>query len=465
MGLAAEKAATKGLGFGADLGRNLREAAIRTGTTGAICGGEMGRNALSSLGCTVVNTASIQVAREIGARYRNGDGDMSWLTHKVCHFVLGGTTAELTGGDFLSGATGATVGEIVADAMIQRALEQTRAEVQEELRAYRDEFGDLPPLQDAELETQLRFQENLIREREVLQARTERYGRLAAAGTALLGHMDIECADAAAGTAIENNAVPSIDVLIKVQGQNLVDQLLAYSRAEIEEDVVETCANTEASIFFEPALTFLCPPLELAKLGIQHYAFGEPIPTSQLAMAGLSVLPAGKACAVVSNGVTKVVARCGFIRKILPETEIAAKIGELRTHSKRWEKLGNDEAIEAFSRVGLCGTYNELKPFTKGFGGAIQVHRYALPAHLCRKYGIPTGEAACVILTDLSHYKTKSFGTRIFDGNLRSVTAQGTSEVRRILNEVGFRGPDFYRELSRSLKEHTSMYPNLYNKK
>ena len=69
---------------------------------------------------------------------------------------------------FLAGGTGATVGEMVADAMIQRALEQTRAEVRAELDAYRTEHGNLPPLQDAEFETLLRFQENLIREHEAL---------------------------------------------------------------------------------------------------------------------------------------------------------------------------------------------------------------------------------------------------------------------------------------------------------
>ena len=284
-------------------------AAITTGATGAICGGKVGRNALSALGSAVVNTASMQVAREIGARYRNGDGDMSWLTHKVCHFVLGGTAAEFTGGDFLAGGTGAAVGEMVADAMIQRALERTRAEVRAELDAYHAEHGDLPPLQDAELETQLRFQENLIREREALQDQVERYGRLAAAGTALIGHMDIESADAAAQTAIENNAVPSIDVLIEVQGRSLVDQLLAYARASIEEDVVEMRADAEAAMFFKPAITFLCPAYELAKLGIRHYAFGEAIPTSEVVMAGLCILPVGKGCAVVSKGAFKVAAR------------------------------------------------------------------------------------------------------------------------------------------------------------
>ena len=216
VGLAAEKAATKGLGFGADLGRNLREAAIRTGTTGAICGGKVGRNALSSLGCAVVNTASMQVAREIGARYNNGEGDMSWLTHKVCHFVLGGTAAEFTGGDFLAGGAGAAVGEMVADAMIQRALERTRAEVREQLEELRDTYGELPPLQDAEALTQLTYLQYLESEQ---AEQIRRIGRLAAAGTALIGHMDIEGADAAADLAIEYNSIESISSQIESLGR------------------------------------------------------------------------------------------------------------------------------------------------------------------------------------------------------------------------------------------------------
>ena len=49
--------------------------------------------------------------------------------------------------------------------------------------------------------------------------------------------------------------------------------------------------------------------------------------------------------------------------------------------------------------------------------------------------------------------------------NARKELAHDIWKVRSILNEVGFEGPDFYRELSRSLKEHTSKYPNLYEKK
>ena len=253
----------------------------------------------------MVDAGVASIAQEIGRAYRNGAGDMSWLTHKVCHFVLGGGSAALRGEDPLAGAIGATIGEVVADAMIQRALERTRADVLEQLEDFRNTYGTLPPIQDAELLTQITFQERLLYERE----RIEQVGRLAAAGTAFVGRMDVSTADAAALNALEHNAIPSIDVLIENQHRSLLDQLLAYEQASIEQGVVESQADREAAVFFEPAITFLCPPLELAALGIRHYALGEVIPASELAIAGLNILPIGKGCAIVSKGATKVVAR------------------------------------------------------------------------------------------------------------------------------------------------------------
>ena len=91
VGLAAQNAAIKNLSFAQNLGRNLRAAALTTGVTTAISGGNLGRNALSGLGSAAVNTVSANLAHQIGERYAHGSGDMSWLTHKVCHFVLGGT--------------------------------------------------------------------------------------------------------------------------------------------------------------------------------------------------------------------------------------------------------------------------------------------------------------------------------------------------------------------------------------
>ena len=143
VGLAAQNEAVKNLSFAQSLGRNFRAAAVTTGVNSAVHGGKVGRNALSSLGCAVVNTASMQVAREIGECYAHGSGDMSWLTHKVCHFVLGGGSAALKGEDPLAGAIGATIGEVVADAMIARALEQTRADVLEQLDYFRDTYGSM----------------------------------------------------------------------------------------------------------------------------------------------------------------------------------------------------------------------------------------------------------------------------------------------------------------------------------
>lgn len=87
------------------------------------------------------------------SRY-NSTGNMSWLTYEVCHFVLGGGLAALRGEDPVAGVViSASVSEIVADVMIARALEQTRADVLEQLEDFRAEYGALPPVQDVEFLT------------------------------------------------------------------------------------------------------------------------------------------------------------------------------------------------------------------------------------------------------------------------------------------------------------------------
>ena len=185
----------KKLPFSAHAARNLKKAAIHTATSTAANGGKVARNALSAVTGAMVDAGAASIAQEIGRAYRNGAGDMSWLTHKVCHFVLGGGSAALRGEDPLSGAIGATIGEVVADAMIARALEQTRADVLEQLEDFRANYGTLPPVQDAEALVRLTYLEHL----EAEQAdQIQRIGRLAAAGTAFVGRMDISAADAAA---------------------------------------------------------------------------------------------------------------------------------------------------------------------------------------------------------------------------------------------------------------------------
>ena len=107
----------KKLPFSAHATRNLKKAAINTATSTAANGGKVARNALSAATGAMVDADAASVAQEIGRAYRNGSGDMSWLTHKICHFVLGGGSAALRGEDPLSGAIGATIGEVAAEAM------------------------------------------------------------------------------------------------------------------------------------------------------------------------------------------------------------------------------------------------------------------------------------------------------------------------------------------------------------
>ena len=164
VGLAAQNEAVKNLSFAQSLGRNFRAAAVTTGVNSAVHGGKVGRNALSAATGVIVDVGAANVAQEIGRAYRNGAGDMSWLTHKVCHFVLGGGSAALRGEDPLAGAIGATIGEVVADAMIARALEKTRADVLEQLDDFKATYDTLPPVQDAEASlTTMKYPPSLLK--------------------------------------------------------------------------------------------------------------------------------------------------------------------------------------------------------------------------------------------------------------------------------------------------------------
>ncbi len=109
----------------------MKKADINTTTSTAVNDGNVTRNALSVAAGAMVDAGVASEAQKIGRAYCNGAGDISWLTHKICHFVLGGGSAALKGEDPLAGAIGATVGEVIVDAMIVCALKQTRADVLE----------------------------------------------------------------------------------------------------------------------------------------------------------------------------------------------------------------------------------------------------------------------------------------------------------------------------------------------
>ena len=232
-----------------------------------------------------------------------------YLCFKVCHFVLGGGSAALRGEDPLSGAVGATIGEVVADAMIARALEQTRADVLEQLEDFRDTYGTLPPVQDAEALIRLTYLEHL----EAEQAdQIQRIGRLAAAGTAFVGRMDIPAADAAADLAIEYNSIGS-------QIENLRNWIGEHYRvAQVWLDEHEFI-----SIFVPGSLW-----AELE--GKVHR--DEKLTTSDFVAAGLSFLPVG------GNALGKGVKALAF--KAGKKTQKTVVVGGCK---KTWHQLNKAE--------------------------------------------------------------------------------------------------------------------------
>ena len=176
----------KKLPFSAHAARNLKKAAIHTATSTAANGGKVARNALSAVTGAMVDAGAATFLGNLGDRYDRGS--LNYAQHKLAHFVVGFCAHELKGEDGLSGGLGAVIGEIVAEHLQREALESTFREA--------ERYG----LSDEErLELYLKNIEN-----------SEKLGRLAAAGTAFIGRLEITTADSAAQTAIEENSLPHL---------------------------------------------------------------------------------------------------------------------------------------------------------------------------------------------------------------------------------------------------------------
>ena len=134
----------------------------------------------------IVDAGAATFLGNLGDRYNRGS--LNYAQHKLAHFVVGFCAHELKGEDGLSGGLGAVIGEVVAEHLQREALESTFREA--------ERYG----LSDEErLELYLKNIEN-----------SEKLGRLAAAGTAFIGRLEITTADSAAQTAIEENSLPHL---------------------------------------------------------------------------------------------------------------------------------------------------------------------------------------------------------------------------------------------------------------
>ena len=285
--------------FGQMLKLNLAKGGIHAGTSLSIEGGNGKKALLRGFAGGLVDTGAQILAREIGQAYRHGNGDMGYFTHKLMHFVLGGTASSLKGGDFLSGGIGATVGEIVVDHLIHNALVATRNEVRQSL----DEFGLKLTKDEFEGMIQVSFLAHLEAEHE----RIMRIGSLAAAGTALIGKLNVSDANLAAENAIYFNSIGSI-------------------LAEVKSFVADR--YRELQVFFDNHTIISCFVPGTLWLELEGKVNrGEQLTTFDLACAGFAVIP------VVGN-----IAGKGAKKAIAIANKIDPKNPIINSANKYWTK-------------------------------------------------------------------------------------------------------------------------------
>ncbi len=194
--LAAESAAVKGLDFTTRLGRNLRAAALTTGVSTAISGGKVGRDLASRMAGAVIETGAVQIAHEVGEA--NANGRLGEVTHKVVHGATQALAVGLQGGDPLSGAIGAIIGETVGEIFLERRTQAALQETFEQAQVMHDMGQTLSNEEFNEL-----FAERLHMHQDGLSP--AQIGQLAASGTAFVGRLSVSDTHCSAQIVTENN--------------------------------------------------------------------------------------------------------------------------------------------------------------------------------------------------------------------------------------------------------------------
>ncbi|GFM38026.1 hypothetical protein DSM19430T_27100 [Desulfovibrio psychrotolerans] len=127
MADAADKATTIGDHISnvvADLPGAIQQGVVHGTISGAvdtaINGGDLGQNLLSGMQGAVVAEIGAAVASEIGTAFR--EGDINRASRYIAHAALGGAMDVALGGDGVSGAVGAVVGEATAELYLANRL-------------------------------------------------------------------------------------------------------------------------------------------------------------------------------------------------------------------------------------------------------------------------------------------------------------------------------------------------------
>jgi len=223
MADAADKATTIGDHISnvvADLPGAIQQGVVHGTISGAvdtaINGGDLGQNLLSGMQGAVVAEIGESVANEIGLAAKNGD--INKASRYIAHAALGAGMDLATGGDGVSGAVGAVVGEATAELYLAQYVDQ-------KLRS--EEVGKMTPAQ---------FQEEVA----YLKGLGANLSALSAGIAAAALGGDPNAAAATGKNAAQNNELITLSIAAALVALEIADKAItAYDAWELAQAISE----------------------------------------------------------------------------------------------------------------------------------------------------------------------------------------------------------------------------------
>jgi hypothetical protein len=176
---------------------------VQAGVGTTLYGGDLGQNLLNGLRDSAVDTLGADLATQIGEAARNNKLDD--VSRMIAHAALGGAMAAADGKDAASGALGAVVGEITADAL------------------------------GRELKEKLNNGSMTAKDVESWIGRGVDISKLAAGIAAAAAGLDVNTAAQTGGNAAQNNSLKSLltAIYVVIIGKgNLIDGLASIGRGD-----------------------------------------------------------------------------------------------------------------------------------------------------------------------------------------------------------------------------------------
>jgi filamentous hemagglutinin len=189
---------------------------VQAGVGTALYGGDLGQNLLDGLRGAAVDSLGADLATRIGDAAKTNKIDN--VSRMIAHAALGGAMAAADGGDAASGALGAVVGEVAAQAFLEEKLKKGISE------------KDLPALEE----------------------RGVNLAKLAAGMAAAVAGADVDTAAHTADNAARNNALDTIwdGLCILYDSGKIAYGLYKDDKGMVREGFIDLAGDTAA--FFIP---------------------------------------------------------------------------------------------------------------------------------------------------------------------------------------------------------------------